>query len=732
MTTSPGLSIKKPISVWNKPLKANFKDFFKSLGKAGVDAATGQWIGLGKDAVDALSAIGLESNEPEELAWALIYNSLTKAIASIISDSQFLIQDIPNDLDDLSNSQSVLVALSFVQGKLTLSEQTNLNTVYADLLNAVYERGYEDTCECCGQTTRGQLPPDVPTTGYGDRLVSLVGLLSSGEYRQSHSMVQSLLSVLFGLELSRSGIYRLRTQDRKHVAIGEMSRGNFIRILEEIALAAWHGDGRTTTVEEIKSHCDNSGLERLLEIFEEGAQAGVTRLLAAFYFRQSGIRGNERTFEFTHKSFGEYLTACRIVRAMERIQKKLDERKEYMEEGWDDRAALLHDRAALLHWTEVCGPTRMDTYLLSFLRDEVALNPLEKISQWQQTFAHLIGAMLRQGMPMETFMLSSSLKFQKANQWAINAEEALLAALGACSSVTQLISHIDWPSRVAFGAWVKRLQGQRTGAKNVVALESLSYLGLENAILYIQDLYGARLKGINLERAQFDLSRLDQVDLEEANLKGATFSSANLNNSNLRRANLKEAHLIGSDLRGTKLEAANLQRAVLGGANLEGANLEGANLEEANLKGATFSSANLNNSNLRRANLKEAHLIGSDLRGTKLEAANLQRAVLGGANLEGANLEGANLEGANLEGANLQGANLEEANLEGANLQGANLQGRISRRQTFKKPTLKNANLTNANLENISWDVETDWHGVKGLENARNVPAELKRQLGIA
>jgi transposase len=68
------------------------------------------------------------------------------------------------------------------------------------------------TCKCCGQTTRGQLPPDVPTTGYGDRLVSLVGLLSSGEYRQSHSMVQSLLSVLFGLELSRSGIYRLRTQ----------------------------------------------------------------------------------------------------------------------------------------------------------------------------------------------------------------------------------------------------------------------------------------------------------------------------------------------------------------------------------------------------------------------------------------------------------------------------------------------------------------------------------------
>ena len=104
MTHGPGFYAKKPISVWNKPLKANFKDFFKALGKAGVDTATGQWIGLGKDAVDALSAIGLDSNEPEELAWALIYNSLTKAIASIISDGQFLMQEIPDDVPGVSDS----------------------------------------------------------------------------------------------------------------------------------------------------------------------------------------------------------------------------------------------------------------------------------------------------------------------------------------------------------------------------------------------------------------------------------------------------------------------------------------------------------------------------------------------------------------------------------------------------------------------------------------------------
>ena len=115
MAINSGLTVKKPIAVWNKPLKANFKDFFKSLGKAGVDAATGQWIGLGKDTVDALAAIGLESNEPEELAWALIYNSLTKAVASIISDGQFLMQNIPEDVDGLLDSLDLSLESSEIE-----------------------------------------------------------------------------------------------------------------------------------------------------------------------------------------------------------------------------------------------------------------------------------------------------------------------------------------------------------------------------------------------------------------------------------------------------------------------------------------------------------------------------------------------------------------------------------------------------------------------------------------
>ncbi|MEL6882220.1 MAG: hypothetical protein AAFP09_16965, partial [Cyanobacteria bacterium J06607_10] len=109
-----------------------------------------------------------------------------------------------------------LLALTYVQGSLSLSAATNLNTIYADLLKGVYERRYED----------GRNP-----------------------------------------------------EESRHLAIGDMSQENFTRILEEIALATWHGNGRTTTVKEIEAHCEHSGLMRLLKVFEKEAEAGVTRLL---------------------------------------------------------------------------------------------------------------------------------------------------------------------------------------------------------------------------------------------------------------------------------------------------------------------------------------------------------------------------------------------------------------------------------------------------------------------
>ncbi|MEO0769201.1 MAG: pentapeptide repeat-containing protein [Cyanobacteria bacterium J06649_4] len=438
-----------------------------------------------------------------------------------------------------------LVALSYDRGGLTFTEDTNLNQIYQNLLDAVYERGYER---------------------------------------------------------------------RTHVAIRGMKQRDFVRILEEIALAAWHGDGRTTTVGEIERHCDNSGLRRLLGAFEEGAEAGVTRLLTAFYFRQSGgLRDNERTFEFTHKSFGEYLAARRIVRAIGRIQAELDARDDDPDRGWDERDALKH-------WAEVCGASRMDTYLFNFVIDEVKLQAVEKVRSWQPTLAKLIGFMLRHDMPMERLQLKT---FHQANEQARNAEEALLAALNACARVTEELSKIDWPTPKAFGTWFARLTGQREDGDDLVISNSLSLLNLETCTLISRDFSRAALYRANLYRANLYTATLFGAALYRANLLGANLYRANLDTATLCKANLEEANLEEANLEEANLEEANLFGANLGEATLEAAYLYSANLEEANLHKANLHKANLENASLENANLENANLLGANLLGANLLGANL-------------------------------------------------------------------------------------------------------------
>jgi uncharacterized protein YjbI with pentapeptide repeats len=481
-----------------------------------------------------------------------------------------------------------LVALSFRRGAVEFSEETNLNAVYDDLLKSVYDRGWESN---------------------------------------------------------------------QHVAIHGIEEKDFGRILEEIALASWHGNGRTTTVKDIESHCDHSGLNLLLNSFQknfqENAQASVTRLLTAFYFRRSGSDSTgEETFEFTHKSFGEYLTAKRIVREVRLIQKKLTARQFDPDEGWDEREALHR-------WAVLCGSTTMDEYLFNFILDEVHLQyqiDAAEIATWQQTFCSLMGFMLRQGMPMER--LDPRPNYQEEFRQSLNAEDSLLAVLGVFQRLTQEISNIEYPSPEAFGVLLARLRGQRTSGSNPMSFHGLRYLNLSDCNLIARDLI----------RADFSYANLSGADLSHANLNGADLHRTNLHRANLSQASLHRADLSGADLHQVDLHQvdlfqANLSQANLNEANLSGANLSRADLGEANLSGANLSQADLGEADLSRADLSRADLIGANLIGANLTHANLTHA-----NLTHANLIGANLTHANLIGANLIGANLTHVNLNGVSL----------------------------------------------------------------
>jgi uncharacterized protein YjbI with pentapeptide repeats len=479
---------------------------------------------------------------------------------------------LPNELDKENLAEitaqpllNYLVALSLLRGQLKFSEETNLNVVYADLLKAIYERGW---------------------AGY------------------------------------------------QHIAIEGVEEKDFIRVLEEVALASWHGDGRTTTVKEITSHCNNSGLDNLLARFQSGLEkhtsTGVTKLLTAFYFRQSGqdISG-ERTFEFTHKSFGEYLTARRIFREIRLIHKKLEERRSDPDEGWGEREALYR-------WTLICGSSAIDSYLFNFVLDEARLQNLSHVANYQQSLCHLIEFMLRHGMPLER--LNPRPDFQEENRLTRNAEESLLIVLNACARLTGVASKIKWKHRGTFGTWLSRLCEQRIhfGIQSI-SLECLSHLDLHGCSLISCDIYHANLNNSNLQAVSFVEADCRYANFNVANLERANFTNADLTGAILVRVNLKWA-------------------------DLEGANLEGANLENADLEGAR----------LRDTNLEGAKLKGANLEGAKLRGASLEGAKLRGANLAGVNLDGVDLEGVNLEGVDFEDEDIEDEEFKGEEFESEN------------------------------------------------------------
>jgi hypothetical protein len=132
MTTGPGFPIKKPVSVWNRPLKANFKDLFKSLSKAAIHGVSGNWKEASLQAVEAFAAIGL-ATDCGEVAWVLIQRGLIKAIYSLVADHADLIVYKLGDIDELCGN----LDLSLENIEVSIDQEFFRNPKMLEIIEAV-------------------------------------------------------------------------------------------------------------------------------------------------------------------------------------------------------------------------------------------------------------------------------------------------------------------------------------------------------------------------------------------------------------------------------------------------------------------------------------------------------------------------------------------------------------------------------------------------------------------
>ncbi|MFK3906904.1 pentapeptide repeat-containing protein [Pseudomonas monteilii] len=425
-------------------------------------------------------------------AWWKNYGNLTgRPYSGLPSDLQ------RPDLAEITAQPllNYLLALSYCRGKLNFNIGVNLNEIYSDLVDAIYERGYE--------------------------------------------------------------------KGRKHESIRSIDLQSFLFVLEEIGLAAWHGDGRSTTVSEIEHYCREGGFGDQLDAFQDGAKAGITSLLAAFFFRQHGSRPKgDPTFVFTHKSFGEYLAARRIVRAIRDIVEERTRREaigRHRGRGWSDTECLKH-------WAEICGPTALSPNILSFVRSEIMLMNGDECENAQASLVHLFNIVLSNAMPMET--LNKIQSFESAMFQARNSEEALLAALNACALKNLKISAIKHPTVTSFGTWFKRIQEQRNGPASCLAASCLSWLNLNHCCFDFADLWNANLSNSTLRQARGYRIVMGSIVARSTDFTECDFQNGFFGHAVLDKAQFTGATLNGADFKVSSLNNCDFTSAILDTADL--------------------------------------------------------------------------------------------------------------------------------------------------------------------
>ena len=382
-----------------------------------------------------------------------------------------------------------------------------------------------------------------------------------------------------------------------HPTTARIEFDDFAEALEAVAVAAWHGSGRGITLTGVKQAHGSlpPALERMLE-----SDQGLLRLMVAFYFQRSGFEGQEEAFEFTHKSFGEYLTARSIARRLGEIIEDLEADRKKPRRKYDIPEALAD-------WARLCGPRKIDWDLLIFIRNEISTIEPAACRARQAELGGWISHVLENGMPME--QIDRLKTFGEQNRQSVNAETALLVMLDSCARVTGEPSPVEWPNHHSAANWLARIlpneewfafgyQNPAFAAPSSVVKASLPSWPLRGLDLHGADLIGANLRGAYLSRAD-----VRGANLIGANLSGANLSGANLSGANLSGANLGSADLIGANLSDANLSDADLSDADLSGANLGGADLSGADLSEArNLENAVLTTH-------QRADLKKRGLL---------------------------------------------------------------------------------------------------------------------------
>jgi hypothetical protein len=393
---------------------------------------------------------------------------------------------------------------------------------------------------------------DITTQPLLNWLLAQVLTLKAGEdIGSAHDLYEKLLAEV----LQRTH------RDARNEAVEGLGEGQLARLLEEVAVAAWHDGDRSVKLSTIRDRLADPQLKQALEsLCRKDETAAIETVLDSFFCAPGKGGGDQRVFEFTHKSFREFLTARRMLREVQRITSFISSDNGYGIEQ------------PLRDWFALCGPTAMTEDLLTALRDAAAALDFATVDAYGGAMRRLLLHTSHHGFPLPQ---KGDWNTKELDRQARDAEEALLAVHSSCAKayVAKHPEHLPPPlalewgedGRDIAGQWLHRLAGRNEHIARLCLIRCcLINISCFYTNLVIADLSGADLSGADLRYANFIHANLSSANLSSADLSGAYLEGANLSRANLSGAELSGAELEGANLTGiqglTKKELADLKR----------------------------------------------------------------------------------------------------------------------------------------------------------------------------
>ncbi|WP_173977250.1 NACHT domain-containing NTPase [Magnetospirillum sp. LM-5] len=307
----------------------------------------------------------------------------------------------------------------------------------------------------------------------------------------------------------------------------ELTHDDFVRLMETIALAAWHGgDTRVATEERFDAAMKILRTTAIWQAFKKINGPDVGNLALNFYLKSH--EADRRGYEFTHKSFGDYLTARAISRIAGELVRQIDWRIE----------------TAAAEWLTACGDGVLTFEILKFLRGEARLAAIGNCVAIKDAFVRLASHALADGFPAHQAATTWRGAEQRQNRaealcWAVMNASAW-ALHGGGAPVTLQVSGLEGDT---FAAMTARVSGGGPFGQRRFAFLSLEGLKFQMLNLGFADLSFAVMTGVGLSGSSFAFA-----DMTGAILTSASFVNVDFYAVTLRQTDLRGAYLDASDL----------------------------------------------------------------------------------------------------------------------------------------------------------------------------------------